>query len=95
VNFRPLNDRILVERVKSDEKTAGGIILPDNAQEKPLEAKVVACGAGKSLNSGKVIPLEVKKGDTICFRKYAGTEVNVSGTDYLILREDEVLAVCE
>ena len=91
----PLYDRILVKRLDSEEKTKGGIIIPDTAKEKPQEGKVVAKGKGKLLDDGSVKPLDVKVGDRILFGKYGGTEINIDGEEYLILREDEVLAVVE
>jgi chaperonin GroES len=91
--IRPLHDRVLVQRVKEEEKTKGGIIIPDTAKEKPIEGKVVAVGNGKLLDNGEVRKLDVKKGDKILFGKYSGTEVKVDGEDHLILREDDILAV--
>ena len=93
--LRPLYDRILVSRLESEEKTKGGIIIPDSAKEKPLEGKVVAVGNGKILDDGKVRELAVKKGDKILFGKYSGTEIKVDGEDLRILREDDVLAIVE
>ena len=93
--IRPLHDRILVKRVKEEEKTKGGIIIPDTAKEKPIEAKVVAIGTGRILDSGEVRPLAVKKGDLVLFGKYGGTEVKIDGEDHLILREDDVLGIIE
>lgn len=95
MKFKPLNDRVLVKRIEAEETTKGGIIIPDNAKEKPMQAKVVAVGPGKTLDNGKVCPLEVKVGQTVFFRKYAGSEVTMEGQDHLILREDEILAVLE
>jgi chaperonin GroES len=95
MKFRPLNDRVLIKRLDSEEKSAGGIIIPDAAKEKPMQGKVVAAGPGKVLDNGKVHELEVKEGDTVFFRKYAGTDVEIEGTEHLILREDEILAVLE
>jgi chaperonin GroES len=95
MKLKPLHDRILVERVEEAEKTKGGIIIPDSAKEKPAEGKVVAVGAGKSGDDGKVTPLQVKKGDRILFGKYSGTEVKIEGDDYLIMREDDVLGIIE
>ena len=91
--IRPLHDRILVKRVQEENKTKGGIIIPDTAKEKPIEGKVVAVGNGKLLDSGDVRKLEVKKGDRILFGKYSGTEVKIDGTEHLILREDDVLGI--
>ena len=93
MKLRPLQDRILVQRVKEEEKTKGGIIIPDTAKEKPAEGKVVAVGKGKHDESGKRIALEVKKGDRILFGKYSGTEVKIEGEEYLIMREDDVLGI--
>ena len=93
MKIRPLQDRILVRRVQEEEKTKGGIIIPDAAKEKPVEGEVVAVGSGKVLKDGKVQPLDVKKGDRILFGKYSGTEVKVEGVEHLILREEEVLGV--
>lgn len=95
MKLRPLQDRILVKRVKEEEKTKGGIIIPDTAKEKPAEGKVTAVGNGKLDDDGKRVPLEIKKGDLILFGKYSGTEVNVEGEEYLIMREDDVLGVIE
>ncbi len=95
MKVRPLNDRILVERIEEEEKTAGGIIIPDAAKEKPSQGKVIAVGNGKKTDDGKVIPLDVKEGDKILFGKYAGTEIKVEGKEYLMMREDEVFAVIE
>jgi chaperonin GroES len=93
MKLRPLQDRILVQRVKEEETTKGGIIIPDTAKEKPAEGKVVAVGKGKLDESGKRIALEVKKGDRILFGKYSGTEVKMEGEEYLIMREDDVLGI--
>ena len=95
MKIRPLQDRILVKRLDSEEKTKGGIIIPDSAKEKPSEGKVVAVGAGKILDDGKVQPLDVKKGDKVLFSKYGGTEVEVDGEEHLIIREDDILGVLE
>ena len=95
MKLRPLQDRILVKRVKEEEKTKGGIIIPDTAKEKPAEGKVTAVGNGKLDDNGKRVPLEIKKGDRILFGKYSGTEVTVEGDEYLIMREDDVLGVIE
>ena len=93
MKLRPLNDRILIKRLEGETKTAGGLFIPDNAKEKPQEGEVVAVGEGRHLENGKVRPLEVKKGDRVFFRKYAGNEVTLEGVEHIILREDEVLAV--
>ncbi len=93
--IRPLQDRVLVKRVQEEEKTKGGIIIPDTAKEKPIEGKVVAVGNGKVLEDGTSRKLEVKKGDRILFGKYSGTEVKIDGEECLILREDDILGVVE
>src|SRR5579883_2597344 len=93
--IRPLGDRILVKRIQEEEKTKGGIIIPDTAKEKPQEGKVVAVGKGKKNEEGTVIPLEVKAGDRILFGKYSGSEIKLDGEEHLILREDDVLGVLE
>ena len=95
MNLKPLNDRVLIKRLDGETTTSGGIIIPDNAKEKPMEGEVVAAGNGKILDDGKVRPLEVKTGDRVFFRKYAGTDINVEGVDYLIMREEEILAVVD
>jgi chaperonin GroES len=95
MKLRPLQDRILVQRVKEEEKTKGGIIIPDTATEKPIEGKVIAAGNGKLSEEGKRVALEVKKGDRILFGKYSGTEVKIEGEEYLIMREDDVFGVIE
>ncbi len=94
-NFRPLHDRVLIKRVEAEEKTKGGIIIPDSAKEKPVEGKVVAVGNGKILEDGKVRALEVKAGDRILFGKYSGTEIKIDGEEHIILREDEVLGILD
>ena len=93
--LRPLHDRILVERIEEGEQKVGGIIIPDSAKEKPQQGKVVAVGAGKPDKDGKKTPLDVQAGDTILFGKYSGQEIKIDGNEYLIMREDEVLAVVE
>ena len=95
MKIRPLQDRILVKRLEEEEKTKGGIIIPDTAKEKPQEGKVIAVGGGKVSEDGKVQPLDVKKGDRVLFSKYAGTEVNLDGEEHLIIREDDVLGILE
>ena len=95
MKVRPLHDRVLVKRVDEDEKTAGGIIIPDTAKEKPMQGMVIATGAGKVNDDGKVTPLDVKKGDKVLFGKYAGTEIQLEGDEHLIIREDDVLVVLE
>lgn len=93
MDIRPLHDKVLVKRVQTDNKTKGGIIIPDTAQEKPQEGKIVAVGNGRILPDGKVVSLDVKKGDKVLFGKYGGNEIRVDGEDYLILEENEILAV--
>ena len=93
LNVRPLHDRILVRRMAEEEKTAGGIIIPDTAKEKPQRGEVVATGKGRITEDGKVLPLEVKAGDKVLFSKYSGTELKLDGTDYLMIREEDVLGV--
>ena len=93
MKIRPINDRILVERVKEEQKTAGGIIIPDTAKEKPREGEVIAVGPGKLADNGKRTPLEVKKGDRVLFGKYAGTEIKLDGVEYVFMREDDILGV--
>ena len=95
MKLRPLQDRILVERIEEAKKTKGGIIIPDSAKEKPAEGKVTAVGNGKRGEDGKRIPLDIKKGDRILFSKYGGTDVKIDDEDYLIMREDDVLGVVE
>jgi chaperonin GroES len=93
MKIRPLCDRIVVKRTQHEEKTKGGIIIPDTAKEKPVEGVVIAVGAGKILKSGKTHPLDVKKGDKVLFGKYSGTEVKLDGEEHVLLREDDLLAV--
>ena len=95
MKIRPLQDRVVVRRVKEEEKTKGGIIIPDTAKEKPVEGKVIAVGNGKVSDDGKVRALEVKPGDRVLFGKYSGTEVKIDGEEHLILREDDILGVVE
>ena len=95
MKIKPLNDRLLVLRVDEEEKTAGGIIIPDTAKEKPQEGKVVAAGPGKLDDSGKRTPMDVKSGDRILFSKYAGTEIKIDGIEHLFMREDDVLGVID
>jgi chaperonin GroES len=95
MKLKPLQDRILVQRVEEETTTKGGIIIPDSAKEKPAEGKVVAVGDGKVADDGKRVALEVKKGDRILFGKYSGTEVKIEGEEYLIMREDDVLGIIE
>ena len=95
MGIRPLQDRVLVKRVKEEEKTKGGIIIPDTAKEKPIEGDVIAVGNGKVTEKGDVRKLDVKKGDRILFGKYSGTEVKIDGEDHIILREDDILGVLD
>ena len=95
MNVRPLHDRIIVQRLEEGEQKVGGIIIPDSAKEKPQQGKVIAAGAGKTKDDGNRLPLDVKAGDTILFGKYSGQEIKLDGEDYLIMREDEVLAVID
>jgi chaperonin GroES len=95
MNIRPLHDRVVVKRVEEDKTSAGGIVIPDSATEKPIEGKVIAVGNGKILDSGEVRALDVKKGDKILFGKYSGTEVKVDGEEYLVMREDDIMGIIE
>jgi chaperonin GroES len=95
MKVRPLGDRILLKRIEEEDKSKGGIIIPDTAKEKPQEGKVVAVGKGRMLDDGKLVPLEVKKGDRVLFGKYSGTEVNLEGEEHLIVKEDDILGVIE
>jgi chaperonin GroES len=95
MKIRPLHDRLIVKRLEEEEKTKGGIIIPDTAKEKPIEGKVIAVGEGRIKKDGKKIPMEVKKGDRILFAKYAGTEVKIDGGEHLMMKEDDVLAIIE
>ena len=95
MNIRPLHDRIVVTRIAEEEKSKGGIIIPDTAKEKPLEGQVVAVGTGRRLDNGQVRPLDVKPGDRVLFVKYAGNEIKLDGEEHLMLREDDILAVIE
>ena len=93
MNFKPLHDRVLVKRVESDEKTAGGIIIPDTAQEKPMEGEVLEVGSGARDEVGKLVPLDVKRGDKILFGKWSGTEVKMNGEEYLIMKESDIMGI--
>jgi chaperonin GroES len=93
MNVKPLSDRVVVKPLEAEQKTAGGIIIPDNAKEKPQKGEVVAVGLGKISDNGQAIPMEVKKGDKVLYGKYSGTEVTVDGTEYMIMRESDILAV--
>ena len=95
MNVRPLHDRIIVQRLEEQEQRVGGIIIPDTAKEKPQQGKVIAVGKGRIEKDGKVTPLDVKSGDTVLFGKYAGQEIKIDGSEYLIIREEEVLGVIE
>ena len=95
MKLKPLQDRILVKRIEEDEKTKGGIIIPDTAKEKPMQGEVIAAGKGKVLENGTRQTLDVKKGDRVLFSKYAGTEVKIDAEDYLIMREDDILGIIE
>jgi chaperonin GroES len=92
---RPLHDQVIVQRLEEEEKTKGGIIIPDTGKEKPIEGKVIAVGAGRIKKDGTKIPLEVKKGNRVLYAKYAGTEVKIDGEEYLIMKEDDILAIIE
>ncbi len=93
MKIRPLADRLVVKRTQEEEKTKGGIIIPDTAKEKPVEGTVLAVGSGSTLKNGKVVPLDIKAGDRVLFGKYAGTEVKLEGEEHIILREEDILAV--
>jgi chaperonin GroES len=95
MKVRPLHDRLIVQRLEEDEQRIGGIIIPDTAKEKPQQGKVIAAGKGKAKDDGKVLPLDVKEGDKILFGKYSGQEIKIDGDEYLIMREEEVLAVLD
>jgi chaperonin GroES len=95
MKIRPLNDRVLVLRIEGEEKTSGGLIIPDTAKEKPLEGKVIAAGPGRADKEGKIVPLAVKKDDRVLFGKYAGTEIKIDGVEHLIMREDDILGIIE
>jgi chaperonin GroES len=95
MNIRPLHDRIIVERLEEETKTAGGLIIPDTAKEKPQQGQVVAVGHGKKTEDGKVLPLDVKVGDKVLFGKYSGTDIKIEGKEYLMMREDDILGVIE
>lgn len=95
MKFRPLHDRVLVRRIEQEEKTAGGIIIPDTAKEKPMEGEVVACGSGSRDDAGKVTPLDVKEGDRILFAKWSGNEVTIDGEEYIVMRESDIMGILE
>jgi chaperonin GroES len=95
MKFRPLHDRVVVKRIESDEKTAGGIIIPDTAKEKPQQGEVIAVGPGGRDENGKLIPIDVKVGDTVLFGKWSGTEVKIDGVEYLIMKESDIMGVMD
>jgi len=95
MKFRPLHDRVLVRRIEQEEKTAGGIIIPDTAKEKPMEGEVIATGSGTRLEDGKVLPLDVKVGDRILFGKWSGTEVKFGGQEYLVMKESDIMGIID
>jgi len=95
MKVKPLHDRLIVQRLEEEEKTKGGIIIPDTAKEKPIEGKVISVGTGRIKKDGTKMPLEVKKGDRVLYGKYAGTEVKVDGEEYLMMKEDDILAIIE
>jgi len=95
MKFRPLHDRVVVQRMESEQKTAGGIIIPDTAKEKPMEGKVIAAGSGSRDEAGKIQPLDVKSGDMVLFGKWSGTEVKIDGEEYLIMKESDIMGVIE
>lgn len=95
MNIRPLHDRLIVKRFEEEERTKGGIIIPDNAKEKPQQGEVIAVGNGKVLEDGRKVPLEVKKGDRVLFGKYSGSEIKIDGQEYLMMREEDILGVIE
>ena len=95
MKFKPLHDRVVVERLDSDEKTSGGIIIPDSAQEKPMQGKILAVGSGARDDTGKLQPLDVKEGDTVLFGKWSGTEVKIDGKDLLIMKESDIMGITE
>jgi len=95
MKFRPLHDRILVRRIEQEEKTVGGIIIPDTAKEKPMEGEVISVGTGTRLEDGKIIPLDVKIGDRVLFGKWSGTEVKFSGQEYLVMKESDIMGIVE
>jgi chaperonin GroES len=95
MKIRPLHDRVIIKRLDEEEKTRGGIIIPDTAKEKPAQGKVVAVGKGKMLDNGKLLELTVKPGDTVLFGKYAGTDIKIDGEEHLILREEDILAIMD
>jgi len=95
MKVRPLHDRVIVQRTEEEQKSKGGIIIPDTAKEKPQEGKIIAVGKGKMLDDGKLVPLDVKVGDKVLFNKYAGSDIKIEGEEYMIMREEDVLGVIE
>ena len=95
MNFRPLHDRVLVKRIDAEEKTAGGIIIPDTAKEKPMEGEIMAVGSGTRNESGAVTPLDVKTGDRVLFGKWSGTEIRIDGQDYLVMKESDIMGIVQ
>jgi chaperonin GroES len=95
MKVRPLHDRLIIKTIEEEEKTKGGIIIPDTAKEKPVEGKVIAVGAGRIKKDGKKMPLEIKKGDRVLYAKYGGTEIKMDGEEYLMMKEDDILAIIE
>ncbi len=95
MNIRPLHDRVVIERLEEERQSAGGIVIPDTATEKPIRGKIVAIGPGKMLDDGKIIPLGVREGETVLFGKYSGTEVKIDGTELVVMREDDIMGVLE
>ena len=95
MKFKPLHDRVLIQRVESEEKTASGIIIPDTAQEKPMQGKVISVGSGARDETGKVVPLDVKAGDSVLFGKWSGTEVKIDGTEYLSMKDSDIMGIME
>jgi chaperonin GroES len=95
MKFRPLHDRVVVRRLKQDEKTAGGIIIPDTAQEKPMEGEIIAAGPGARNENGQLVPLDVKVGDRVLFGKWSGTEVKIDGEDLMIMKESDIMGIIE
>jgi chaperonin GroES len=95
MEFRPLHDRVLIEPLEAEEKTAGGIIIPDTAKEKPMEGKVIAAGSGARAEDGSITPMDVKKGDRVLYGKWSGTEVKIDGKDYVIMKESDIMGIIE
>lgn len=95
MNIRPLHDRVVIQRLEEERTSAGGIVIPDTATEKPVRGKVVAIGAGKMLQDGKVVPVAVKEGETVLFGKYAGTEIKLEGQEFIVMKEDDIMGVIE